>query len=142
TSVPFKVTHPWASFLIGGGSHATTGVELVRKDTSRIFFRASGRNEENLHRVVVDLRSHQGKEIFIRLVDRHSGGWGHVNFDDFRFHTEKPKFAPRQQGVASAADVYKFAGLPPDKAAEAMTVPEGFTVKLFAGEPDVVQSSA
>src|SRR5205823_7213518 len=24
TSVPFKVTHPWARFLIGGGAHATT----------------------------------------------------------------------------------------------------------------------
>src|SRR2546423_283048 len=81
----------------------------------------------------------KGKEIFIRLVDKHAGGWGHVNFDDFRFHTEKPKFAPRQQAVASAADVYKFAGLPPDKSAEAMTVPEGFTVQLFAGEPDVTQ---
>src|SRR5207248_11500440 len=43
---------------------------------------------------------------------------------------------------ASAADVYKYAGLPPDKAAEVMTVPEGFTVQLFAGEPDVVQPIA
>ena len=30
TSVPFKVTHPWASFLVGGGPHATeTCVEIV-----------------------------------------------------------------------------------------------------------------
>ena len=30
TSVPFKVTHPWASFLVGGGPHAKeTCVELV-----------------------------------------------------------------------------------------------------------------
>ena len=38
--------------------------------------------------------------------------------------------------------MYKFAGLPPDKAAQAMTVPEGFDVKLFAGEPDVQQPIA
>src|SRR3954471_18026031 len=29
TSVPFKVTHPWASFLVGGGPHPETCVELV-----------------------------------------------------------------------------------------------------------------
>ncbi len=39
-------------------------------------------------------------------------------------------------------DVYKNAGLPPEKAAAAMTVPEGFVVKLFAGEPDVRQPIA
>ena len=41
TSVPFKVTHPWASFLVGGGPHPTTCVELVRKDTGEVFHRAS-----------------------------------------------------------------------------------------------------
>src|SRR5438105_14233378 len=40
------------------------------------------------------------------------------------------------------ADEYKHAGLPPDKAAAAMTVPEGFNVTLFAGEPDVCQPIA
>src|SRR6266849_5790398 len=42
TSVPFKVTHPWASFLVGGGPHPTTCVELVRKDTGEVFSRTSG----------------------------------------------------------------------------------------------------
>src|SRR5581483_11335807 len=79
TSVPFKVTHPWASFLIGGGPHTTTAVELVRKDINAVISRTSGQEEENLRRVAIDLRAHQGKEIFIRVVDRHSGHWGHVN---------------------------------------------------------------
>src|SRR5256885_10712989 len=43
---------------------------------------------------------------------------------------------------ASPADVYKYAGLPPEKAEQVMTVPPGFTVKLFAGEPDVKQPIA
>jgi putative membrane-bound dehydrogenase-like protein len=140
TSVPFKVTHPWASFLVGGGPWPETCVELVRKDTGAVFFRASGIEEENLRRVVVDLQALQGKEIFIRLVDKHSGHWGHINFDDFRFHTTKPDFPPRPK--TAAPDVYPFAGLPPQKAATAMTVPDGFTVKLFAGEPDVKQPIA
>src|SRR5215470_16838711 len=73
TSVAFKVTHPWASFLVGGGPWPTTCVELVRKDTGTVFFRGSGIEEENLRRVAVDLKPHFGKEIFIRLVDKHSG---------------------------------------------------------------------
>jgi putative membrane-bound dehydrogenase-like protein len=139
TSVPFKVTHPWATFLVGGGPHANTCVELCRQDTGKVFFTASGLEQEDLRPVVVDLKGMQGKEIFIRLVDRHTGHWGHVNFDDFRFHTEQPKVAPRP---GAASDALKFAGLPPVKAAQAMTVPEGFDVKLFAGEPDIVQPIA
>src|SRR5262245_60388102 len=56
TSVAFKVTHPWASFLVGGGPWPETRVELVRKDTGAVFSRTSGLEEENLRRVVVDLR--------------------------------------------------------------------------------------
>jgi putative membrane-bound dehydrogenase-like protein len=143
TSVPFKVTHPWASFLVGGGPHPTTCVELVRRDTGVVFSRTAGLEEENLRRVAVDLRPHLGKEIFIRLVDRHSGHWGHLNFDDFRFHAVRPNVPERQAPAPPPPpDVYKYAGLPPEKAAAAMTVPEGFTVKLFAGEPDVHQPIA
>jgi hypothetical protein len=99
TSSPFKVTHPWAAFLVGGGPHETTCVELVRRDSGKVFLRASGQERENMQRVVVDLKDHQGKEIFIRLVDRHSGHWGHVNFDDFRFYDRKPNF-PNTAGPA------------------------------------------
>ena len=33
TSVPFKVTHPWASFLVGGGPHATETCVETRQRT-------------------------------------------------------------------------------------------------------------
>lgn len=39
-------------------------------------------------------------------------------------------------------DSFPHAGLSPTKAAAAMTVPDGFEVKLFAGEPDVKQPIA
>jgi hypothetical protein len=71
TSAPFKVTHPWGAFLVGGGPHPTTCVELVRRDTTKVFFRVSGEEKEDMRRVAVDLRPHKGKEIFIRLVDHH-----------------------------------------------------------------------
>jgi putative membrane-bound dehydrogenase-like protein len=144
TSVPFKVTHPWASFLVGGGPWAETCVELVLQPRNEVFFRASGAEAENLKRVVVDLRKYAGKQIQIRLVDRHTGGWGHLNFDDFRFYAEKPNFPAHQLRPVQNAkpDEYKFNGLTPEKAAAAMTVPDGFTVSLFAGEPDVHQPVA
>lgn len=139
----FRVTHPWCSFLIGGGPWPETCVELVRADSGEVFSRSSGLEEENLRRVAVDLTPHLNKTIFIRLVDRHSGHWGHLNFDDFRFHSEKPGIPPRNSADGNPPlDVLKYAGLPPKKAAEVMTVPEGFEVKLFAGEPDVRQPIA
>lgn len=139
TSASFVVTHPFASFLVAGGSHESTCVEVVRKDNGQIILRATGHESENLERVVVNLQPLLGKEIFLRVVDRHQGHWGHVNFDDFRFHATMPNFITR---VPQVVDVFAHAGLAPEAAAKAMTVPEGFSVTLFAGEPDVRQPIA
>ena len=146
TSAPFRVTQPYAAFLVGGGDQSTERVELVRADTQEVFFKASGHDQETMQPVVVDLQSLQGKEIFIRLVDQQSGGWGHVNFDDFEFYAKKPVFAnmwvASQKNDVSAVDVIKFAGLSPEQAAKEMTLPPGFKATLFAGEPDVMQPIA
>jgi putative membrane-bound dehydrogenase-like protein len=148
TSKSFKVTQPFAAFLIAGGSHANTRVELVRGDNQEVFFKTSGYDSENLRPVVVDLHSVQAKEIFIRLIDKESGGWGHINFDDFRLYAERPSF-PNELDPAKAVaaaempmDKIKFAGLSPEDAAKDMTLPPGFKATLFAGEPDVKQPIA
>ena len=39
-------------------------------------------------------------------------------------------------------DIYKYAGVTPEKAAEVMTLPPGFKAELVAGEPDIVQPIA
>jgi putative membrane-bound dehydrogenase-like protein len=140
TSVPFRVTKPFASFLVGGGSLPGTFVELVRNDTGQAIFRVSGDDREDLERVVADLSAHLGRDIFIRVADHESGGWGHINFDDFRLHDIRPAVAPRRR--PTALDVYSHAGLAPEEAARAMTLPPGFHATLFAGEPDVVQPIA
>jgi putative membrane-bound dehydrogenase-like protein len=140
TSAPFRVTHRYAAFLIGGGPTDATRIELARKENGRVFYKTSGNERENMHRVVVDLKDVIEKEIFIRLVDASSGGWGHINFDDFRFYETKPDFP--KAGPRNPADLLEFAGLAPDDAAKAMTLPEGFTVTAFAAEPDVVQPIA
>ena len=148
TSAPFKVTQPWASFLVAGGSQPNTRVELVRADTQQAFFKMSGVNDETLRPVVVDLSEQVGKEIFIRVVDLESGGWGHINFDDFKFHAARPKFANEftladaKKNEPPPADVVLFAGLSPQEACDKATLPPGFKMKLFAGEPDIQQPIA
>lgn len=141
TSVAFPVTQPFASFLANGGDHPQTRVELVRKDTGEVFFKTSGENSEELKQVVVDLKPVMGKEIFIRLVDEHRGGWGHLNFDHFRFHATKP-VAARPTLSRLVADDYPHSGLSAEQAAKAMKVPEGFRVTVGAAEPDVKQPIA
>ncbi len=140
TSAPFTVTTPFVSFRIAGGSGKGTRVELVRRDTNKVIFTRSGNNSESLEPVVVEVLPYIGQEIFIRLVDDSSQGWGHLNFDDFKVHAKRPQF-PNAPGQAPA-DEYPFAGLDPLAAAKAMTVPEGFSVTLAAGEPDVMQPIA
>lgn len=143
TSAPFMVTQPWGRFLVGGGPNTETRVEILRQDTGAVIYRVSGVEDEAMARVVVDLRDHVGKVVRIRIVDQHKGHWGHINFDDFLLHASRPAGEDRKPAAAPlAADVLKHAGLKPLDAARAMTVPEEFTVSLFAGEPDVHQPVA
>jgi putative membrane-bound dehydrogenase-like protein len=152
TSRAFKVSQPWASFLVAGGDWATTYVEVVDAGSGKPIVTARGSQSENLRRVIVDLRKFLGKQIFVRIVDQQRGHWGHVNFDDFVFHDAEPKFAsvaanPPPVSSAPAAtpgpvDDVKFAGLTPEQAAKEMTLPEGFSATVFAAEPDVVQPIA
>ena len=81
------------------------------------------------------------KKIYLRVVDHGSAGWGHINFDHFRFHDEPPKIA-NEPPRAGTADDYPYAGLPAEEAARVMKLPEGFSVKVFAAEPDVKQPIA
>ncbi len=136
TSAPFEVTHPFASFLVGGGSHVDTCVEVLDAANGEVIFRKSGKNAETMTPAWVDLRTRVGQQIQIRLLDRQSGGWGHINFDDFRFHAESPEVVRSAEGDMPTAMVKGFL---PQQAAERMSVPEGFTVDLIAGEPRLHQ---
>lgn len=147
SSAPFKVTQPWGGFRLGGGGLNGTRLELVRADTGEVFFTARGAGSETMAPMAVDLQAVKGKEIFIRLVDEETGGWGHVNFDDFRLYEKQPVFpnAAANAGVVGnplPQDKIKFAGLSPEEAVKAMTLPPGFKATLFAGEPDVKQPVA
>jgi putative membrane-bound dehydrogenase-like protein len=144
TSTSFEVTEPYASFLVGGGSSDATRAEIVRDDNQEVVFKASGDDNERMRLVVADLHAQLGKRVFVRVVDESSGAWGHVNFDHFRLHDKRPEIGatsppPTQPG---AKDENPYAKLPADEAAAVMKVPDGFSVKVFAAEPDVKQPIA
>ena len=141
TSAPFVVDHRYGTFLTNGGDSEKTRVELVRKDTGKPFYKMTGTQSETMRQITVDLRPHVGQEIMVRLVDEHKGGWGHLNFDDFRLHDRKPSNVTPMK-IALTPDEYPHAGLSGGEAAAAMKLPEGFTVTVGATEPQVQQPIA
>lgn len=156
TSVPFRVTHPYASFLVSGGAFAGTRAEIVLRDGGEVLYAISGSDHGMLRPAVADLSAHLGKDIFIRLVDEESGAtvaaylkehpWAYIAFDHFRFHAARP-FFPNEVTATEVRpmpplDHVLHAGLSAEEAAGAMKVPDGFTVTLAAAEPDVVRPIA
>jgi putative membrane-bound dehydrogenase-like protein len=146
TSAPFKVTHRWASFRIAGGSWRETRVELLRADNHLTYFTFSGYENETLRPVVVDMLPHIGKEFYVKLIDERKGHWGHLNFDHFTFHASRPSFPdeldPGKATPPPPMDEVKHAGLSPQEAVKAITLPQGFKATLFSAEPDVRQPVA
>jgi putative membrane-bound dehydrogenase-like protein len=156
TSSAFPVSHPWASFLIGGGEDSSTRAEVVLlgedgKEES-VVAQFSGRNQEQMHRVVVDLQSVRNRSIKVRLVDDSAGGWGHLNFDDFRFHDEPPAGADVVSAWRTISNplLHHLIPNPAQSPAELragdttakMFVPEGFSVDVIAAEPQLHQPMA
>lgn len=105
----FVVTGPTASMRIGGGGHDTTYVALCTIDGEERL-RATGRNAQTMHPVTWDMTPWIGQKVFLRVVDNHRGGWGHITFDDFsaegridpqasqaRVETRKAEIAARLQ---------------------------------------------
>ena len=153
TSAPFVASHPWASFLVGGGQNpAQARVELILADTGAVFHTASGRDIENMSREIVDLRPVQGQRLVIRLTDDGTGGWGHVNFDDFVFHTRAPEPDPANDRQQTSPVLWHLRPNPATparvgsedarRAIAGMKVTHGFQAELIASEPDVVQPIA
>lgn len=148
TSKPFKVTHPWATYRIGAGPHPETRIEILDSGTREVIHKASGRGEvEDMARNTVDLGAHLGKMIRLRLVDEHSGPWGHLNYDDFRFHDKAPAASsdPSTSRLASSPLLWNLKPNPagkPDDITSRMFVPEGFQVETIAREPQLRQPIA
>ena len=80
TSPEFEISHSFISFLIGGGSHAGQTCMNLLVD-GRTAKTAAGDSDERLSWKSWDVQGLRGKKARIEIVDRHTGGWGHVNVD-------------------------------------------------------------
>ncbi|GAB3939887.1 hypothetical protein GCM10028805_00830 [Spirosoma harenae] len=153
TSVPFKVTQPYASFMVSGGALQDTRVELVQASTNKVIFHSTGQGRATLQPVIVELQPYLNQDIFIRIIDNETGisqipyipndKWAHINFDDFQFYTTRPIFPNELKQkdiiILPPLDPVLNAGLSGIKAAQAMTPPKGFKITLAAAEPDIVK---
>ena len=79
----FELRGPRLSFLVGGGDHRDTYVALCDAATGEELMKASGQSAMAMRRVTWDVAKLRGRKLLVRIVDRHTGGWGHVLFDDF-----------------------------------------------------------
>ena len=85
TSPPFEISRDFVNFLIGGGMHpGETCINLLVD--GRIVRTATGPNDrpggrETLDWASWDVKELRGKKAVIEIVDKHSGGWGHINVD-------------------------------------------------------------
>jgi fructan beta-fructosidase len=85
TSPPIKLERKYLRFLIGGGGFAgKTCMNLIVGGA--VVRTATGTNtapggSEHLDWQQWDVREWQGREASIEIVDRATGGWGHINVD-------------------------------------------------------------
>ncbi len=80
TSPEFEISHSFLAFLIGGGRHpGETGIELLVDGKS--VRSATGADSGQLRWESWDVSELRGKPARVRIFDRATGGWGHINVD-------------------------------------------------------------
>ena len=95
TSPDFTIKTDYITFLIGGGQHRNTALELLVG--GRPVRHATGRNSEAMQVDMLDVRDLRGKAARLRIIDHNTGGWGHVLVDHITFSNERPPSIPTAQ---------------------------------------------
>ncbi len=83
TSAEFTVSKPFITFRIGGGNlPGETGVKLLCEGKELDL--ATGIDSESMVSTSYDVSAFIGRTAQLIIYDQASGGWGHINVDDFR----------------------------------------------------------
>ena len=80
-SPPFKIERRYMNFLIGGGRDKRKLHIRLIVDEKKVRSATGPGGDENLAWKTWDLSKLQGKQARIRIVDKKTGGWGHINID-------------------------------------------------------------
>ena len=82
TSPSFVITGHAFKFLIGGGCDITKiRAELLVE--GNVVLQETGGCHESMAERSWDVTRYKNKKSQLRLIDRSSGAWGHINFDHF-----------------------------------------------------------
>lgn len=82
TSAPFLARFDHLHFLVNGGPHESTRVELLDAASGEVLAKTSGPRSNRFSARSFDLRAHKGREVRLRLVDDEEGGWGQIGLDN------------------------------------------------------------
>lgn len=135
TSPGFTIERPFLNFLVGGGKYpGQTCVNLLV--AGQVVRSATGPNDrpggsERLDWHTWDVKEFAGKEARIAIVDRHTGGWGHINVDHIVQSDRKRQAAPAQRELTITK---RYLHLPVATGApkrKMRYVVEGATVRAF-----------
>ncbi len=90
TSPKFTIRRRFLQFRIGGGNHpGKTCINLV--SDGKVIRTATGKDNEKLEWDFWEVSDYLGHAATIEIVDRATGGWGHINVDDIAFADAPPK---------------------------------------------------
>ena len=103
TSIEFTIVGETMNFLMGGGNRPWDQanpccVNLVIND--KVERTMTGSNTESMTRREWDVSDLKGKTAQLVVVDNHTGGWGHPNFDDVHQANASGKNIPWDQILA------------------------------------------
>jgi sucrose-6-phosphate hydrolase SacC (GH32 family) len=162
TSPPFTIRRPYVNLLVGGGAHVReTAVNLLVDD--QVVRTASGEESERLDWIAWNVADLVGREARIEVVDRNTGGWGHILADQITF-ADAPALSSKQRsswldygkdnyaavswnGVPGGRRLivgwmsnWQYADLVPTSPWRgAMTVPRQLRLETIDGRPQLVQ---
>jgi sucrose-6-phosphate hydrolase SacC (GH32 family) len=88
------------SLRVGGGyDPERLYVAIVRASDGAELFRTTALEDEAYRCVGWDASTHVGQQLYVKVVDRATGGWGHINLDD----------VDTEQGTCGAAGLMPIA---------------------------------
>jgi len=120
TSPEFTISRKFVTFLIGGGNQVDRTCMNLLVD-GKVVRAAVGKSNERLMGAFWNVEEFEGQRAKIQIVDRASGGWGHINIDQIEL-----------ADVAQSGPVGPLEDLPD----------YGSMVLAFAGEADTPEKSS
>ena len=131
TSKPFRIQRRYIGFLIGGGNNpGKTCINL--RVGGKVLRTATGKNQEALDPASWDVADLKGKEAVLEIVDRSSGGWGHINIDRIIFSDIEPEPLLRRGTTIESVSNALALGF---ATAEEATLPAGSKIALGSEVP-------